>query len=126
VRFVNRELAWYRVHADQTTQRFGRNMDLEHGRIVADVVSRLDGETLLRVRWAALRQSAAVATMLAEARTGLASADYAGARRGFVQALRLADTWPDRAKAAIGLVSGLVHVDVLSRTLALRERVIAR
>ncbi|HXT16672.1 MAG TPA: glycosyltransferase [Gemmatimonadaceae bacterium] len=120
VRFVNHTLAHYRVHEHQTTQRFGREMDAEHVGVVLDVAARLDGDTQARLGWDTLRRETEAAGVVAAARRALAASDYGAARRSFSRALVRARTWPDRAKAALGLVSALAHVDLLGKALAAR------
>jgi glycosyltransferase involved in cell wall biosynthesis len=125
VRFVNRELAFYRVHQNQTTKRFRRRMEAEHLQIVRAVVDQLDEPTRQHVGWADLERDAINAGFLAEGLGSLHERDYAAARSCFRRALNDAGDWNDRAKAAVGLISGAIHVDLLSAAYRLRERVVA-
>jgi glycosyltransferase involved in cell wall biosynthesis len=115
IRFHNRELARYRVHSRQATQRFRRTMDSEHLQIVDAVTRQLNPATLDRLRWSELRRGVRVAGRLTEGIHSLEDHEYSAAARSFFVALRESDRWLDRAKSALGLVSAGVHVDLLSR-----------
>jgi glycosyltransferase involved in cell wall biosynthesis len=121
VRFVNRELAYYRVHGNQTTQHFRRRMDAEHLQVVRAVVDQLNDETRQRVGWASLERDAVIAGFLAEGLGSLHERDYASARSCFRRALSDAGDWKNRMKAAVGLISGTIHVNLLSAAYRLRE-----
>jgi glycosyltransferase involved in cell wall biosynthesis len=125
-RFVNAELAFYRVHEAQTSQRFRAHMDLEHFRIVMAAVSNLDEATRLRLRWKKLKPHAEVAGLIAEARAAFASGDFSSARRVFGSAFGKSTNAVDRAKAALGLLSALVHIDLLDPVLYARAHLISR
>jgi glycosyltransferase involved in cell wall biosynthesis len=125
VRFVNRELAFYRVHGNQTTQRFRRRMEAEHLQIVRAVVDQLDDATRQRIGWASLERDAVNAGFLAEGLGSLHERDYASARSCFRRALSGAGDWNNQTKAALGLISGVIHVDLLSAVYRMRERTVA-
>lgn len=126
VRFVNAELAYYRVHAEQTTQRHRLAMESEFQSVVSTILDTLDSEQCERLDCRRAREQARAAASISAARRLLSEKAYAKARRGFVEALSISHRSGDRGKAALGFISGLVHFDLLSAGLLLREKYITR
>lgn len=120
VRFINRDVAHYRVHQSQTTRRFKRRMEVEHLSTVLEVVRQLPADTLERLRWAELERPAVVAGLVADGYGFLGDGDYAAARAPFLRAFREATDWRDRSKAALGVVSAALRVDLISTLYRLR------
>lgn len=117
VRFINRELAGYRIHSEQTTKRHWRSMDADHLRIVRYVAARLDEGRLASLDWRSVEREAATGALITEGRAALSDDEYGRARKVFAAALRSAATWPDRIKAGLGLLSSTVHLDLLGTAL---------
>jgi hypothetical protein len=125
-RFINRELASYRVHAQQTSQRHARAMDAEHQDVVESVAATLPAANRERLGWHHLARDSAAARLIADGRWKLHDRDFREARRLFSRALFDARLMRDRLKGALGLGSALLHANVLDRSLAARSALLAR
>ena len=124
-RFVNHELALYRVHGAQVSQRFAREMSAEVQRIVAALVSRLSPQDLRRLDWERVHSHAQIAAKLARGQSLLRNAQFADARAEFLQSLSGARRGADVAKALLGACSAIIHRDLLSPLFRFRERYLA-
>jgi hypothetical protein len=122
--FLNHVLAHYRVHQTQTTQRHRSTMEDDHLRTVLAVVADAAPEALRAAGWdEGMKAGALVAGTLASGLGCLASGDFHLARPLFARALRDARTGGDLAKAALGLLSTAIHLDLLQRAYSLRSRI---
>ena len=124
-RFLNSELALYRVHATQTTSAQGSAMDDAVPDVVDAIVAQLDEATLRRLDWQRIGILVRVARDLRVGRRQLADGDYREARRVFQTILVSAVRWQDRGKASLGVLSSLCHRDLFSAVFRLRARYLA-
>jgi glycosyltransferase involved in cell wall biosynthesis len=117
-------LGFWRKHSGQTTAQYGYLMDLEECSVVSRFAETWDPQQLSSVGWNAdmARHNVAKAASVRGAEL-LRRGQFATARAEFMQSLSSARDSEDRAKACIGLISSLLHYDVLSRARSGRSRV---
>lgn len=124
--FLDRDLAHYRVHRKQTTQRHRLMMEEDHLRIVLAIEQEASPEALHAVGWdERMRADALLAGCLAQGVGCLASGDFRRARPIFARALRGARAPSDLAKATLGLLSATMHIDLLQRAFSIRSRMLS-
>lgn len=120
--FVNAVLGVYRIHHQQTSQRQKSLMDAEHLQVVMEMERLLDPATLRDAGWdSELRSRAFVGGLLVEGAAHLHDRRRRAAAGSFGRALVRADTLRDRTKAALGLLSALTRLDLLTAAHSLRD-----
>lgn len=121
-RFIDRELAGYRVHSSQTTQLAGRAMEAEHELVVRHVAAALSRDDHVRLGWADLERDLDAGGLITRARWKLADGDRHEARRLFREAVTRARLAPDRVKGLLGLASGYLGLNLLDVAMKLHMR----
>lgn len=115
VRFIDAVLGHYRVHAAQTTQNFRRQMSLDHLSAVLAFADTLDGRTRSAVGWdETMRCRAVFSARLGEGVALYKERDYSEASRIFLDALGLAASAGERARALIGWISARTRIDLFA------------
>jgi hypothetical protein len=125
VEFVNHVLGTYRVHAGQTTRRAGVAMTRQHLESLLHTVTQLDADTLARAGWSpALRARALTRGEIAEGEGLLATRQFAAALSAFRKAAQNARDTGDRLLAVGGMLSALLHLDLVRPAFAVRAVVL--
>jgi len=123
VEFIDHCLGIYRVHGEQTSILKRSAMTREHYAVVQSVASALGNEALARVDWHGVTgRSAESRACLADGEVALEEGRYREARHAFLRGLRLKAAPSDVAMAATGVVSSVLHVNLVRAAFMTRAR----
>jgi glycosyltransferase involved in cell wall biosynthesis len=121
VLFMDRVLGTYRVHAEQTTQLAGAAMTHQYLEVVLETVDSLDASVRARIGWTdTLCRRAIARGLLAEGEHLLGESRFGEASVAFRNAFAQCEGPADRMLALLGVVSAVLHLDLVRRAFATR------
>ena len=124
--YLEEVLGCYRLHGAQTTALNMPQMVADRRSIVLAAVADLDPATRARLGWTdRTRRDVEAASALLLGSADLRRRRFRQARSSFASALRYARHPGDRIRAGVGMLSALMHVDLLGGARGVRDRAAA-